>query len=159
MAVFNQHVVSTPTLVTSEYNVGNSLGGKLNVTVNSIASNIPLYFESAMLYDSDNHATNIEVILFDEDPTSSTIIDNTDFVLDSNDYNKLVCNFNFDSNSYITHGNLGVYGHMRKILLNGLSGGDTLYLVLVENSKVVNSDVSNISRSTDGLTLKFNITG
>jgi len=106
----------TPTISASpDYSAGDAIGGKQTLTAAVLVSGGVCVLDSLIVVDKANQSPQFDVLIFDADPSASTITDNSAFVF-STDISKLIARIpvvtadwqSIDSTALASKGNLGI---------------------------------------------------
>lgn len=125
-------VVPTVTVSTSPaYSVGDNVGGKLTLSNAVRSSGGTAYLRSLLLVDTSNQKNALELLLFNADPSSSTITDNAAFVLHANDVAKLIRRYSLAAADYVTLDSKGILDLLLGDRPLVASGSTSLYAALV----------------------------
>lgn len=144
----------TPTVTVSTspaYTAGDAVGGKLTFTNAARFSGGSLDIGGIVLTDAIAQNAELDLVLFDSDPSASTLTDNAAVVVAAADLSKICARINL--NDYFVLGASGksatyFFGISQPIKL---ASGTSLYGVLITRSTPTYS-------GTDNLTLKMTVT-
>ncbi len=120
-----------PTVDTAVYASGDTVGGKLTLTSICRASGQAVTVTALTGVDEGNQKPTGNLLIFDADPSASTLTDNAAFVLHTNDSAKVIGRINIASSNWVT---VGAAAHL--LVSNvGLvltpASGSTLYAAFV----------------------------
>ncbi len=126
-------VSASPTCDTSAYADGDLIGGKLSFSNASRFSAGSALLQNALLVDKAAQSANIDLILFDADPTGTTFTDQSAFDVADADLDKIVAVIRFGSyGDWVTFADNGIaqYTPPGGVPIK-LTTGTTLYGALV----------------------------
>lgn len=96
-------IVPTITVSTSPaYSSGDCVGGKLTLSSIVRTAGGTALVQSLFLRDTSNQKAALELLIFNADPTSSTLTDNAAAVIHANDIDKIVRRISIAASDYVT---------------------------------------------------------
>lgn len=99
---FTQLIKVVPTISASpDYTAGDAVGGKQTLTDSVRVSGGTAILESIIVLDRANQKAALEILIFDADPTSATITDNSAFVFSTDDL-KVLARISVAASDYVT---------------------------------------------------------
>lgn len=130
---FNKKFTITPTITTTQYTAGDSVGGLLTIDNNAIPNGGAAYIEAISIADKQAGNTQIDVIVFNENPSSSTITDNDPVSIHSDDLSKVIGLQSISTSDYFSVGTPSIaYNSLFSIPLVSIPTSRAVYATLVE---------------------------
>jgi hypothetical protein len=149
LVVHNKQFQNTPTITTDAYTAADSLGGL--ITINSA---VPIggfaYLESILISDLASNDTSIDVVFFNDNPSASTITDNTAIDVHDDDIDKIFLVKNMPAANYVSFADnsVGFVGNIVSPIIM-IPTNTTLYVAMVERGTP--------TRAVGDITLTLNI--
>jgi len=144
--------VFKPTVTVSaspDYSSGDCIGGKITLTDIARAAGKGMVLTSVLISDAANQKPEGEILIFDADPSSSTLTDNAAFVLHASDIAKVIARFPVVTADYYTANSgkaIATLNGLNRVLVP--ASGRTLYMAFVTTT------AANLAATTDiGITL------
>jgi hypothetical protein len=119
----------TPTITSGAYSANDGIGGKMTLSNALRTSNAGGTWQSLLVSDKNNQKAQLNVLLFNYDPTSGSYTDNSPLILGS-DISKLIRNVTINASDYQTvAGSVAIADINVMQTVNGGSTNGTLYAV------------------------------
>lgn len=102
MGGYSDEIVPTVTVSTSPaYSVGDCVGGKLTLS-SIVRSGSKGLLVSVLVSDTSNQKAGLELLIFNADPSGSTLTDNTAAVIAAADVSKVIRRISIAASDYVT---------------------------------------------------------
>lgn len=128
-------IAPTVTVDTSAYAAGDCIGGKLTLTNAMRVSGGTGILQSLFVLDVSGQKPALEILIFNADPTASTLTDQSGISIHANDKPKIIRRLSIATSDYITVGPAGNYIYIADLspgsrMLQAV-GSANLYAVIV----------------------------
>lgn len=129
------NITVTPTISETVYSAGDCLGGKLSLPT-SVAGEYDqygsCYVDAIKITDKGGHATQIDVIVFADDPSNTTFADNSALSVSDSDLNKIAGGVSILNADYINMSD-NSFAYLSKIGMPVfVPSTEVFYLCLIE---------------------------
>ena len=95
-------IVPALAVTAAAYSAGHCVGGKLTLAGAVRANSGTALLQSLLLIDTSNQKAALELLIFNADPTSSTLTDHAAAVLHANDIGKIIRRVSIAAADYVT---------------------------------------------------------
>lgn len=93
---------ATITTTAPAYSAGDCVGGKLTLTGALRVAGLGAVLQSLFLADPANQKAALELLIFNADPTASTLTDNAAAAIHANDISKIIRRISIAASDYVT---------------------------------------------------------
>lgn len=143
---FTNVVQITPTISTSAYTAGDAVGGKQTIA-NAVRTPGTAILDSISITDISNQKAALEILIFNADPSATTITDNAALAINSADITKIIARISIASGDYVAIGTLAVATVKGLGIALKAASGTTLYAAVMTTGTPTYAGTSDLTFS------------